>query len=83
MVTEIMRKIRYSVDHINKQIEIVTQNIGGISTSVEESALGIQNITGNVVDISDAAGDIYGEIQKNMQTAIELKNISGGFIVGH
>ncbi len=83
MVTEIMRKIRYSVDHINKQIEIVTQNIGGISTSVEESALGIQNITGNVVDISDAAGDIYGEIQKNMRTTIELKNISGGFIVGH
>ncbi len=82
-VSEIMRKIRYSVDHINKQIDIVTQNIGGISTSVEESVLGIQNITGNVVDISDVAGDIYGEIQKNMQTTIELKNISGGFIVGH
>lgn len=40
-------------------------------------------MTGMAVILGRIAGDIYGEIQKNMQTTMELKNISGGFIVGH
>lgn len=80
-VLEIMGKIRDSVGQINCQIDIVTQNIGGISAAVEESALGIQNSTGNVADIADMIGGICGEIRKSMETAAELKRLSEGFRV--
>ncbi len=80
-VSEIMGKVQSSVEHINNQIDIVTQNIAGIATSVEESALGIQNVTGNVIDISNVTGDICEEISQNVQIAIELKSISEGFII--
>ncbi len=80
-VSEMMRKIQSSVEHINDQIDIVTQNIGGISTSVEESALEIQNVTGNVIDISNVTGDICEEMSQNVQIVMELKNRSEGFII--
>lgn len=80
-VSEIMDKIQGSVDSINKQIAAVVQNIGGVSSSVEESALGIQNVAGNVIDISNSTSDIYKETCQNAQTAMELKQVSEGFIV--
>ncbi len=80
-VSEMMRKIQSSVEHINDRIDIVTQNIGGISTSVEESALEIQNVTGNVIDISNVTGDICEEMSQNVQIVMELKNRSEGFII--
>lgn len=80
-VSEIMGKIQGSVDSINKQIAAVVQNIGGVSSSVEESALGIQNVAGNVIDISNSTSDIYKETCQNAQTAMELKQVSEGFIV--
>ncbi len=78
---EIMGKIQTSVEHINGQIDIATQNIAGIATSVEESASGIQNVTDNVIDISKVTGDICEEISQNVQSAAELKSISEGFII--
>lgn len=80
-VSEIMGRIQSSVDYINKQISTVTQNISGISSSVEESALGLQNVAGNVIDISHSTSDIYKETCQNAQTAMELKQVSEGFIV--
>ncbi len=80
-VSKIMRKIQTSVEHINSQIDIATQNITGIATSVEESSLGIQNVTGNAIDISNVSEDICEEISQNVQTTIELKAISEGFII--
>ncbi len=80
-VSEIMGKIQTSVEHINGQIDIATQNIAGITTSVEESASGIQNVTDNVIDISKVTGDICEEISQNVQSAAELKSISEGFII--
>ena len=81
-VSEIMGKIQNSVDHINSKLGVATRNIGGISTSVEESALGIQNVTDNVIGISNSTNDIYKETRKNKETALELKQVSEGFIVG-
>lgn len=80
-VSEIMDRIQGSVDSINRQISTVVQNIGGISSSVEESALGIQNVAGNVVDISNSTNDIYQETCQNAQTAMELKQVSEGFVL--
>lgn len=80
-VSEIMSRIQGSVDSINKQISVVAQNIIGITSSVEESALGIQNVTGNVIDISNTMKDISQETCQNVQTAMELKQMSEGFIV--
>lgn len=80
-VSEMMGKIQSSVEHINGQIDIVAQNIVGIANSVEESALGIQNVTGDVIDISNVTGDICEEISQNVQTTIELKAISEGFVI--
>lgn len=80
-VSEIMGKIQGSVDSINKQIATVVRNIGDVSSSVEESALGIQNVAGNVIDISNSTSDIYKETCQNAQTAMELKQVSEGFIV--
>lgn len=80
-VSDIMRKIQTSVDHINSQIDVAAQNITGIATSVEESAMGIQNVTGNAIDISNVTEDICEEISQNVQTTIELKAISEGFII--
>lgn len=80
-VSEMMKKIKDSVGYINEQIEIVVQNIGAISTSVEESSMGIQNATGNAIDISNVTGDICEEIRQSMRTAMELKDMSEGFIV--
>lgn len=80
-VSDIMSRIQGSVDSINRQISTVVQNIGGISSSVEESALGIQNVAGNVVDISNSTSDIYQETCHNAQTAMELKQVSEGFVL--
>lgn len=80
-VSDIMHRIQGSVDSINKQISTVVQNISGILSTVEESALGIQNVAGNVVDISSSTNDIYKETCHNALTAIELKQVSEGFIV--
>lgn len=80
-VSDIMGRIQGSVDSINKQISTVAQNISGISSSVEESALGIQNVAGNVIDISNSTNDIYQETHQNAQTAMELKQVSEGFVV--
>ena len=80
-VSEIMSRIQGSVDSINKQISVVVQNISGITSSVEESSLGIQNVTGNVIDISNTMKDISQETCQNVQTAMELKRMSEGFIV--
>lgn len=79
-VSEMMKNVQNSVEHINAQIDVVAQNIRGVSTSVEESALGIQNVTGNVIDISDMTKNIYENISLNVQAAAELKSISEGFI---
>ena len=80
-VSDIMDRIQGSVDSINKQISAVVQNISGIFSTVEESTLGIQNVAGNVVDISNSTNDIYKETCQNALTAIELKQVSEGFIV--
>ena len=80
-VSDIMVGIQGSVDSINKQISAIVQNISGISSSVEESALGIQNVTGNVIDISNSTKEIYQETCQNAQTAGELKQVSEGFVV--
>ncbi len=80
-VSDIMDRIQGSVDSINKQISAVVQNISGILSTVEESTLGIQNVAGNVVDISNSTNDIYKETCQNALTAIELKQVSEGFIV--
>lgn len=79
-VSEMMKNVQNSVEHINAQIDVVAQNIRGVSTSVEESALGIQNVTGNVIDISDMTKNIYENISLNVQAAAELKSISEGFM---
>lgn len=80
-VSEIMGKIQNSVDSINKQISVVAKNISGISSSMEESALGIQNVTGNVIDISNTTSEIYNETCQNTKMAVELKQVSEGFVV--
>lgn len=80
-VSHIMNGIQGSVDSIDSQISAVVQNIGGISASVEESALGIRNVSENVVDISNTTNDIYQETRQNTQTAMELKRVSEGFVV--
>ena len=80
-VSEIMGKIQGSVDSINKQVATVVQNIGGVSSSVEESASGIQNVAGNVIDISNSTKDIYQKTCQNAQTAMELKQVSEGFVL--
>lgn len=80
-VSEIMSKIQGSIDSINKQITTVVQDIVGVSSSVEESALGIQNVAGDVIDISNSTSDIYKETCQNAQTAMELKQVSEGFVV--
>ena len=76
-----MSRIQGSVDSINQQISSVVQNISGVSSSVEESALGIQSVAGNVLDLSEATNDIYQETRQNAQTAVELKKVSEGFVV--
>lgn len=80
-VSGIMSRIQGSVDSINRQISSVVQNISGVSSSVEESALGIQSVAGNVLDLSEATNDIYQETRQNAQTAVELKKVSEGFVV--
>ena len=80
-VSDIMSRIQKSVDSINSQISTVVQNISGISSSVEESALGIQNVAGNVIDLSNSTSDIYKETCQNAQIAMELKQVSEGFVV--
>ena len=80
-VSDIMGRIQESVDSINRQISTVVQNISGISSSVEESALGIQNVAGNVIDLSNSTSDIYKETCQNAQIAMELKQVSEGFVV--
>lgn len=81
VVANIMEGIQGSVDSIDRQISVVVQNIGGISASVEESALGIRNVSENVIDISNTTHDIYQETCQNAQTAMELKQVSEGFVV--
>ncbi|MCM1155172.1 MAG: methyl-accepting chemotaxis protein [Roseburia sp.] len=81
-VSDIMGKIQGSVDYINRQISVVTDNIGGVSTSIKESATGIQNVTDNVIGISNSTKSIYEETCRNKQNAIELKQVSEGFVVG-
>ena len=80
-VSKIMGRIQGSVDSINKQISIVVKNISGVSSSMEESALGIQNVAGNVVDLSNSMSEIYKETCQNAQMAKELKKVSEGFVV--
>lgn len=80
-VSDIMGRIQSSVDSINRQISSVVQNISGVSSSVEESALGIQNVAGNVINLSEATNDIYQETRQNAKTAVELKKVSEGFVV--
>ncbi|MBD5556293.1 MAG: methyl-accepting chemotaxis protein [Roseburia sp.] len=81
IVSEMIDKIQSNVDHIGGQINTVLQNIGGISSSAEESSLGIQSVTGNVVDLLDATGNISDENHRNMQVVMEFKDISEGFVV--
>ncbi|MDE7239971.1 MAG: hypothetical protein K2N41_09720, partial [Lachnospiraceae bacterium] len=80
-VSDVMSRIQNSVDSINKQILNVVQNIGGVLSSVEESALGIRNVAGTVVELSNSTGDIYKETCQNTLTAMELKQVSEGFVV--
>ncbi|MCI8775036.1 MAG: hypothetical protein HFI50_14155 [Lachnospiraceae bacterium] len=51
------------------------------SNSVEESSLGIQNVTANVIELLNATGNISEENHRNKQVVTELGNISEGFIV--
>ena len=55
--------------------------IGGITNSVEESSLGIQNVTANVIALLNATGNISEENHRIKQVVTELGNISEGFIV--
>lgn len=81
IVSEMIDKIQSNVDHIGGQINTVLQNIGGISSSAEESSLGIQSVTGNVVDLLDATENISGENHRNKQVVMEFRDISEGFVV--
>ena len=55
--------------------------VSDIMGRIQESALGIQNVAGNVVDISNSTSDIYKETCQNAQIAMELKQVSEGFVV--
>lgn len=81
VVSEMINKIQGNVGHIGAQIGAVVQNIGGISNSTEESSLGIQSVTGNVVDILHATGNISRENHRNKQVVIELRSIAQDFVV--
>ena len=80
-VSDIMGRIQASVDSINQQISTVVQNISGISSIVEESSLGIQNVAENVIDIFNSTNDIYQKTRQSAQTVMELKQVSEGFVV--
>ncbi|MCM1107084.1 MAG: methyl-accepting chemotaxis protein [Blautia sp.] len=80
-VSEMIDKIQSNVDHIGGQINNVLQSIGGISSSAEESSQGIQNVTGNVVDLLDATGNISDENHRNKEVVKEFRELSGGFVV--
>ena len=81
VVSEMMENIQRNVLHIDSQVGAVSENVGGISTTVEESTHGIQNVADNIMEISTATNDIYEVTRQNRVEAIELKKVSQGFIV--
>lgn len=80
-VSEMVDRIRNSADQIEGQVGKVVHNMGGITNSVEESSLGIQNVTASVIELLNATGNISEENRRNKQVVTELGNISEGFIV--
>ncbi len=81
VVSEMMENIQRNVLHIDSQVGAVSENVGGISATVEESTHGIQNVADNIMEISTATNDIYEVTRQNRVEAIELKKVSKGFIV--
>ena len=80
-VSEMMSNIQRNVLHINQQVGAVSENIIGISSTVEDSTRGIQNVADNIMEISTSTNDIYQVTCQNRLAAVELKEVSQGFIV--
>lgn len=78
-VSAMMDKIRRSAEHIDRQLDVATKNMAGITTSVEESALGIQSVTESVIDISRVSNDLYETTKNNLSISTELRSASDGF----
>lgn len=78
-VSAMMDKIRRSAEYIDRQLDTATKNMGGITTSVEESALGIQSVTESVIDISRISNDLYETTKNNLSISTELRSASDGF----
>ncbi len=81
MVEELIGMINKGVSSINAQIVNVTENIGSVTTSMEESTNGIQIVADDVIEVSAATDVIYEKICHNKALAEELKESASGFVV--
>jgi len=80
-VMAMMDKIKGGVTYIDSQVSLVTDNIGGASTSIKECSAGILSVTDDIIELSNATNEIYEEISLNRQNAKELNASAEGFIV--
>ena len=80
-VKAMMDKIKHGVTDIDTQVSVVTDNIGGASTSIKECSDGILSVTDDVIELSNATNEIFEEISLNRKNAKELNTSAEGFIV--
>lgn len=80
-VKAMMDKIKHGVTDIDTQVSVVTDNIGGASTSIKECSDGILSVTDDVIELSNATNEIFEEISLNRKNAQELNASAEGFIV--
>ncbi len=80
-VKAMMDKIKHGVTDIDAQVSVVTDNIGGASTSIKECSDGILSVTDDVIELSNATNEIFEEISLNRKNAKELNASAEGFIV--
>lgn len=80
-VSGMMSSISEKIAHLSREMVEVTDSIKDISCSIDERATGINETTGNVVELSHVLEDVNEEALRNLQTSQGMRKISDGFVI--
>lgn len=79
-ISSMMINIGTQVSHLDREMNLLSENVGGISVSMSERAQGIQMVAGNLSELNNLMVDISVKAEDNVEYAETMKKMSEGFV---
>ncbi len=82
-ISSMMMNIGTQVEHLEKEMKFLSDNVNGIASSMGERAMGIQLAAGNLSDLNNLMVEISEASRDNVDCAEAMKKMGEGFVTSN